>query len=373
LLVIAGIALMLLAMGCDKQMGFVAPQQGGGAQTADLPQMTITYNPGGSWFLYFMATPSYAPGQTYLVSIGQDNGATGSTVRIWKNATDDTLYAEFCMADGWYIQEAHFDVAEQPYGDDGLAHNKQGNLVPGKFKGQTKNSIPYPQCCTVAVAWTGPWGELAMAALCKVAQGEEVDGVWTYWNWNTGCGGDSPAKVLRLPSDCIWMTNNGGGGTYSYLDVTYSGIPGADGDYNVRNGVHYAAWCADTSFGIEAGPYHVHLYNVFSTLPSWLPDFLTDQDAWGCVAWLINNRGSWVYNGTPLTMWEVQTVVWTLLGQGGKTPMDDGAQALYAEAILHPGYRPGVPGAGNWFPVLDLPCGGEEDWTFQLLFTEVDP
>jgi len=201
-LLVAGLAIMLMTIACQDQMGSVVPK-GDDVNTAGTT-LGRRYNNAGSWFLFWYATPTTTP-DVHLMSIGQDDGQNGS-VTVWKDAAN--LYVEFKVNAPFWLYETHADVAAD---SAGLKHNKAGNLNPGQFRYQGPNPITPPtRDNTITIPLSGlpattPW---AMAALCKVfyvnANGDTV--------WNTGCGSDTtpdnPFKTFRLPDFCVTMSGS---------------------------------------------------------------------------------------------------------------------------------------------------------------------
>lgn len=382
-LLLAGVAILLVTMGCEKQIGFVEPQQGG-VRAAALPPLGRTYNLPGNWFLFFYTTPGAYPGTDLPMSIGQDNGATGSFVRVWQDQAAEKMYAEFHTTGNWYIVEAHFDVKLD---SASLTHNKQNNLLPGHFPGQTKNAIPYPQVTLVEVDWTGPWStQLAMAALCKVAQGEIRqdefgNDYWYYWNFNTGCGGEgSPYKTFALPTDSVYITGDYNfGRSYWLIALTGTGVNGPGQGFNVWDG-DWIGWCMDPTKGWLnhlTVPLRVWLWNALDPA---LPDKYRYSDYpinlnpihWDRLGYLITK-----YSGDNWTNWldpnnfnqypfmAVQEIVWYELGKGAKPNWEPAKTWVEDMELNGNGW---LPHTGDWVPVI---CAAEEE--YQGVFIEVDP
>jgi hypothetical protein len=379
-LLIAGMVIMLMTIGCQKQMGFVDDPQGGDVNIAATSKLPIQYNPGGSWFTYFLWTPP--GGATYPLSIGNDAGGNGS-VKLEKVGTN--LIVTYQTIGDWYIQKTHVDVALTK---SGLHHNRQNNLVPGHFLFQGPDQhIPYPQQVIMTIPWDPSWDNpategLYIAALANVCEGKKHEGgrcrgtYWCYWNWKTACGGnsrtDNPFKAFKLPSFPVTMTGRKLNQPRSYWDITLSGIGDQSQGYNVWDG-QWNGWCAElaASWPGEGSPMSVYLYNSLDpNLPSRL-----QNPAWDNVSWLINeyagdspfyqdyegpySQGYFVYDMTQ--------VIWYLLGDLPK-PDWEPAQTMASRAETEgEGY---IPHQGDYVAVI---CDAGPDVVSQLVFIEVDP
>jgi len=349
---LAGMVIMLMSIGCQDQMGFVDKPQGGDVKAAVLPPLMHPWG-GSNWFLYFHYSPPDAA--VYPMSIGQDNGATGSYVKVWKDVANNKLVVVYQTLGDWYISQTHVAVALT---HDGLPHKNNG-LIPGKFPYHATLNIPYPQVCTMRIAWKSEWDvtppdSLFMAALCNVAEGTNVGGVWTYTIWNTGCAGEGDGyKDVNLPTVPVkarmWHPN----GDISYWLVELGDVPLG---YSVWNGM-WNGWCAEFTVG---GVYQGEWYDVtlWSTLNPSLPSRFANA-GWDNVNYLLNHK----LDGA--TMWEINAVIWHLLGQTSH-PLDGLAKQMADEAELYgDGWRPKT---GEWIAViLETPTA------VQLCFIEVDP
>jgi len=366
-LLVAGLAIMLMTIACQDQMGSVVPK-GDDVNTAGTT-LGRRYNNAGSWFLFWYATPTTTP-DVHLMSIGQDDGQNGS-VTVWKDAAN--LYVEFKVNAPYWLYETHADVAAD---SAGLKHNKAGNLNPGQFRYQGPNPITPPtRDNTITIPLSGlpattPW---AMAALCKVfyvnANGDTV--------WNTGCGSDTtpdnPFKTFRLPDYCVTVAGSKINYPRSYWDITLSGVGGPEAGYNVWDG-HWYGWCAElaVSWPGEGTPFEARLWN---SLDPNLPADLQNP-AWDNISWLINeyagdspfylgyiggySQGYFVYDMTQ--------VIWYLMGDQPK-PNWEPAQTMATRAETEgQGY---IPHHGDYVAVICDPC--DPEYVTQLVFIEVDP
>jgi len=375
-LMLAGMAILLMTMGCEKQRGLVAPEEGdvGVAATSTLPYQ---YNPGGSWFTYFRFL---SPGpQVRDLSVGNDAGGNGS-VTVWKAA--DALYVQYQTTNGWFLAQVHVAVATNL---DDIPHNKSGNLQPGKFPFPPKDEFgvdPYANLHIVEIPWDDDWDisppdSLYMVAHCIV--GKEVAPGETIWQTGTGGGGD-PGKHILLPDPAVLVdmsVHHTGTNCDPYWVTTLSGVPGyAPYDpYNVWDGT-WNGWCAEEGVSIHDGfTYQVHLYSslTLSALPDGdLKTRLLKNDEWDRVNWVINYKSNWP---CPPNNNEVfHNAFYMILGETTYPhPTDNLANAIYEDAAANgDGF---YPGPGEWFAVLCVaePHPNWPDETPQLVFIEVDP
>lgn len=375
-LLLAGLAIVLMTFGCQKQMGMIEPE--GDVGTAATSTLPIQYNPGGSWFTYFLWAP---PGPTgYRFSIGNDSGTNG-TVVIEKIGLN--VQVTFSTFGDWYIQKTHVDVATTKAG---LAHNNQNNLVPGKFRFQgPAQSIPYPQQVVMTFAWKDSWTDVSplyVAALANVCEGEYVDGEWRYWNFNTACGANEDTlpryKELKLPTGLVELCRVG----FPFSDSnTYwqIGLSGITGSYNVWNGDQWKGWCAERERDLQ-GCHWVTLIDSRTITPA-DGDRLYKNGEWDRVNWLLNHKDlfprpplswNWQTDPVPDGTWpwnEYQDVIHSLLGEYPAPPPDPHEAIMYWAAVNN-GDNYKVP-VGGWVAVVGKFQTDDEE--HQMVFIEVDP
>jgi hypothetical protein len=358
-LMLAGMAILLMTMGCEKQMGSIAPEGDvGAAATSTLPYQ---YNPGGSWFTYFRFL---SPGPIARdLSVGNDAGGNGY-VTVWKAA--DLLYVQYQTTNGWFLAQVHVAVATNL---DDIPHNNSGNMQPGKFPFPPKDEFnvdPYANLHIVEIPWDDDWDisppdSLYMVAHCVV--GKEVAPGETIWQTGTGGGGD-PHKRLSLPTDpCSLSVTFPFEDSNSYWRAHLWNVPGDSGDYNVWNGYDWEGWCADEPTPIHQGwHYEVMLY---SSLDPWIltQDRLDGNGQWDRVNWVLNNKSMWP--GADLR--DFQRAFDMMFGvKSYPDPNFPVANQIYDDAEA---YGEGfVPGIGEWAAVI---CDAGPG--IQPVFIKVDP
>jgi len=383
---LAGMAILLVTMGCEKQMGFVAPEEGDVdiAATSTLP---IQYNPGGSWFTYFYYMPgdgtAGSPAE-YAMSVGNDDGSSGCFVKVWDDGgSPPNITVQYNTAPDWWLTQVHVDIGTA---HDSLAHNKPGNLQPGQFRFPPKNEFnldPYVQqhdvMCGAQPSWyagTGPWTDgdpgydpdkgLLICAHSIVCQWDDTLG-WV--NFQTGTGADTgkPYKDVSLPEDPVHICLSGWPGVqwdWSFFMAAVSGIGPYPSGYNIWDG-NWRGWCADAYTDITV-PWCEDFY-LTSSLGPIPPPYNPDPVVWHRVNYMLNNRlPDWEHN-----MWDFQTAVWALMGPiRPGLELSANAQAMYDDAMANGGDF--MPGPGQQVAVFAVPIDGYDEGE-QPFFIQVDP
>lgn len=367
-LLLAGLVIMMMTVGCQKQLGFAAPESDdvGIAATSTLP---IQYNPGGSWFTYFNYMPPVAaPGVDYAMSIGNDAGGNGF-VRVWNDLNN--LYVEYNTLNGWKISQVHVAVALDL---DGIPHNKSGNMTPGNFPYPPKtefNVVPPSDVHLVTIPWDTDWNNppdpgLFMVTHCIVFWVDPITGDTT---WQTGTGADTgkPYKDVTLPADPVHLCLGSWPGAqwdWSFFMAEVSGIGPYPSGYNIWDG-NWRGWCGDAYVEITV-PWcgEVYLKSSLGPIPA---AFNQDPVVWHRINYMLNHRlPDWEHN-----MWDFQTAAWALLGPiRPGLELSANAQAMYDDAMLNGGDF--MPAPGQQVAVFVVPTAGQQEMG-QPVFIQVDP
>jgi hypothetical protein len=348
-LLLAGLVVMMMTIGCEKQMGFVEPK--------DDVNIAWHWEPDpDTWTLF--------AGQSY----------EAGTVVVWN--TPETLYVEYNMADLWWLKETHVHVDE--YIES--IPNKNGNPSPGQFEYSKIYTSPV-QIDTYKILVEPGWlvGDYLYIATHALAFTVGQSGDTT---WQTGWAGDEKLpgkkwhriikyefkksfKDVNLPRPPTTVTMTGQyyqwipGYNESYWKITLSGVPSVLPPYDVWDG-NWRGWCAQSGITWNGGANSVTLWSTAN--PS-LPAHLQNP-GWDNVNWLLNNHDS--YNPTVR---DLQDAFWILLGQdpwwGGWGPFSALAEEMAEEANEHG--NGWYPTSGDWIAVI---C---DNGTQQRCFIEVDP
>lgn len=379
-LLLAGLAIMVMTIGCEKQMGFVAPGEGD-VYVAGLP---LEHEfPGKNWALYFHFTP---PGtEVYALSIQQDGGDNGGYVNVWQSGNEESLYVEYHTTGNYYLAETHVAVGLEV---ESIPHNK-GGPNPGKFAHHTEQTQPYPQVVLMAIPWDASWDNpidpdgLVMLTHCQVKGKVEVEpGVWEWALWEeTGWGGEGGPKTINIPTDTVTMDLE----RYSvmktgrsFFAVTLDGIGDENAGYNVYDGT-WVGWCFDRSTDVLAEDgLRVRLWSCYDPdLPA-----IYQNDEWDKVSWLVNEYSGDNYVPSDYFLYHFNNAVYYLLGQypsiadiptvppGHPEAESDLGQVMAAAAEAEgDGYYPVEP--GSWFAVICDMVDHQD--VAQPVFIEVDP
>jgi len=198
--------------------------------------------------------------------------------------------------------------------------------------------------------------------------------------WSDDCGdGQLPGKTVNLPTCLVdaYYTHVGNGGAYiSYWDITLSGVPGNQGDYNVWNQL-YDGWCVSQYIYINPpGPYKVRLWSSleYSSNPNfpWPGNhWPTDQWDWPCVNYILNHRGDYPTAGYM----DFQNAIWYFVDGGVMPPNPSIAYNIVQDAINNvQTWYLNYPQTGDRVAVLCQVCDANGNpLNIQHCFIDVDP
>ena len=133
----------------------------------------------------------------------------------------------------------------------------------------------------------------------------------------TPCPARAAVQQCSLPPEAIpfqVLVDN-----RSYTPVELTDVPAG---YAVSNGL-YEGWCVEYQILIAPGPiYHANLYDTYQALPDHIANL-----PWDKVNYLLNHkRGS---------LWDVQYVLWQILGQLSQPPPNQYMVEMIEDVELH--------------------------------------
>jgi len=336
-LLLAGLVVMMMTIGCQKQMGFVEPKD-------DVNIAWHYVNPPQQWTLW----------------AGQSIDA--GTVTVWNVGT--TLYVKYVTTGDWWLDQTQVAVATSL---DGIPHNKQGSPLPGQFPYQTTHN-PRVQEYTYAIPWETGWyldQELFVAthaSLVKVVNGTVVQ-QQSGWAGDHQFPGKNWAlyfhfslketyKDVNLPTGYVTMHGHYPGAS-SYWDIDLSGVPTG---YDVWDG-KWRGWCAEQF--VYMYPEHDYQVTLWSTCDPLLPGRCGAPADWAYVNYLLNHKAS------GATTLQIEQAIWYLM-HNGDYPSDPVAKAMVDDALANG--QGWLPRHGDWIAVVM-----ESPSDVQLCFIEVDP
>jgi hypothetical protein len=343
-LLLAGLVVMMMTIGCEKQMGFVEPKD----------DVNIAW--------HWEPDP-----EVFTIVAGQNHNA--GNVSVWN--TTETLYIKYEMTGNWWIEQTHAHVALT----FGGIPQKNGGPIPGKF--EFSNTFdPRVRTWTYAIPIRDGWNvgsTLYIAAHCVVV---ELDAYGNVIQRQTGWSGQNKFpkgwalyitytfkkayKDVNLPTEPVTMAGSYYGWTTydeSYWKITLSNVPPGLG-YDVWNG-DWRGWCAQSGITWNGGANSVVLWSTAN--PS-LPGYLQNA-GWDNVNYLLNNHPD------EATVPDLQTAFWLLLGEQpwSQWPDQPSVLALQMVADANANGEGWYPTSGDWIAVI---C---DNGSLQRCFIEVDP